>query len=156
MKLQTVTAGITKYLKGLRQRERALEGYLNRNVLRQYQNLQRKRWITENVSEGKEWAKLNPTYAAWKKKRFATYPGGGTKKLIASGTLFVSVIGPGKGFRKVTTPRSLYLATTIEYARHVNEARPFDQWSDRSRKEILNGISRFIFKGIQKSVSDLA
>lgn len=156
MKIETLIAGITKYLKGLQQREKALAGYLNRNVLEQYRNLQRKRWMTENTSEGKEWAKLNPTYAAWKKKRFATYPGGGTKKLIASGTLFLSVIGPGKGFRKVTTPRSLFLATTIEYAPHVNELRPFTEWSKRSQKEIVDGVARFIFKGILKNVSDLA
>lgn len=152
MKLETVRAGITNYLKALRQREKALQGFLNRNVLEMYRNLQRRRWMTENASEGKAWMPLNPGYAARKKKVYAGYPGKGTKKLIATNTLFLSVIGPGKGFRKVTTPRSLWIATTIEYAQHVDDARSFTQWSKRSQKEITGAVADFVFKNKLKNI----
>lgn len=152
MKLETLSRGITNYLKGLRQRERALQGFLNRNVLEMYRNLQRRRWMTENASEGNAWAALNPGYAARKKKVYAGYPGKGTKKLIATNTLFLSVIGPGKGFRKVTTPRSLIIATTVEYAPYVNEIRPFTEWSKRSQKEITGAVAKFIFKNELKNI----
>lgn len=152
MSVTVVGAGITKYLNGLRTREKALQGFLNRNLLEIYRNLQRRRWMTENVSEaGKEWTALNPGYAARKRKLFATYPGKGTKKLVATSNLFLSVIGPGKGFRKVTTPRSLYVGTTVEYAKYVNEARSFTEWSDRSQKEMTGAVARFIFKNELKN-----
>lgn len=119
---------------------------MNRNVVRAYQNLQRKRWMTENESEGRKWEPLNPTYAKAKRKKWAAAPGGGRKMLIASGKLYQSVIGPGEGFRKVATPRQLIISTSVEYAVHVNEARPFTRWSRESIAEFQRMIKDFIFK----------
>jgi hypothetical protein len=139
----------------MRQRERALVGYFNRNVLEQYRNLQRKRWITENASEGQEWAALNPTYSARKRRQFASYPGRGTKKLVATNRLFRGVIGPGEDFRKVVTSRGLYIATITPYAKYVNEDRNFTDWSTRSEHELKVSVAQFIFKGILKQSAEL-
>jgi hypothetical protein len=154
--LTTVSDGITKMLKGMRQREKALQGYLNRNVVEQYRALQRRRWMTENASEGQPWLALNPGYAARKRRIYASFEGAGTKKLIATGKLYKSVIGPGEGFRKVVTPRTLYLATTVGYAKYVDEKRSITEWSKDSVAEIRLSIAGFIFKGILKQSSELA
>jgi hypothetical protein len=153
--LSTVKDGISKYLKEMRQREKALQGYLNRNVLEQYRNAQRKRWMTENASEGTVWTRLNPGYAARKKKQFTAYEGRGTKMLIATNTLFKSVIGPGNGFRKLTTPRTLTLSTSVEYARHVDAARSITEFGPKTMSEIYGGIAKFVFKGILTDVADI-
>jgi len=153
--LTTVSDGITRMLKGMRQREKALQSHLNRNVLEQYRAIQRRRWMTENASEGQPWLALNPGYALRKKRQFAAYPGAGTKKLIATNKLFKSVIGPGEGFRKIVTPRSLLLSTTVEYAPHVNEVRSFTEYSRQSIAEIRNGVAQFIFKGILKQTAEI-
>lgn len=154
--LKTVSNGINKMLQGMRQREKALMGYFNRNVLEQYRNLQRNRWMTENVSEsGIEWHKLSDDYAARKRKQFAAYPGQGTKKLVATNRLFKSVIGPGKDFRKVVTARGLYIATVTPYAKYVDEDRSFTTWSKKSEQELKLSVARFIFKGILKQSAEL-
>ena len=154
--LTTVTDGISQVFKGMLQREKALQSYLNRNVLEQYRNIQRKRWMTENLSEsGIKWTRLNVNYAKRKRKIYAAYEGSGTKMLIATGKLYKSVIGPGEGFRKIVTPRSLYLATTVEYAPHVNDARSFTEYSPASIREIRLSVARFIFKGILKQSAEI-
>lgn len=154
--LSTVSDGISKMLRGMRQRERAMQGYLNRNVLEQYRNIQRERWMTEGKSEGGvKWTRLNAAYARRKRKIYAQYEGAGTKMLIATGKLFKSVIGPGEGFRKVVTPTRLYLATTVDYASYVNEARNFSTLGPESEHEIKQGIAQFLFKGILKQSREL-
>lgn len=153
--LRTVSDGINKILRGMRQREKALMGYFNRNVLEQYRNQQRKRWMTENASEGQTWAALSPLYASRKRRQFAGYPGKGTKKLVATNRLFESVIGPGKDFRKVVTARGLYIATVTPYAKYVDEDRSFTTWSKKSEQELKLSVARFIFKGILKQSAEL-
>ena len=153
--IKTVSDGITKMLRGMRQREKALMGNFNRNLLEKYRNQQRKRWMTENASEGQPWAALDPTYASRKRRQFAGYPGRGTKKLIATNRLFESVIGPGKDFRKIVTPRGLYIATVTPYAKYVSEDRNFTDWSQRSIRERNKGIADFIFKGILRQSAEL-
>jgi hypothetical protein len=75
--------------------------------------------------------------------------------LIATNKLFKSVIGPGNGFRKVTTPKTLTLSTSVEYAKHVDEARSFTDFGDKTMSEIYGGIAKFIFKGVLKNVADI-
>ena len=131
-------------------------GYFNRNVLEQYRNQQRKGWMTENVSEtGKEWDKLDQTYAKRKLTQFASYPGGGRFKLVATNRLFESVIGPGKDFRKVVTPRGLYIATVTPYAKYVDKDRNFTTWSKKSERERSLSVAQFVFKGILKQSAEL-
>jgi len=142
----TVKEGVTRQLEGYLKRANAIEGYFNRVVVEQYRNIQRQRWMTENASEGQMWEPLSPKYAKAKKSRFASYEGAGTKMLIATGKLKKSVIGPGEGFRKVTTPRSLTISTSVEYATHVNEDRSFTTYSEKSLNEIRRGVARFLFK----------
>lgn len=145
-KLTLVADGITQQLEGYVKRANALEGYLNRVVVEQYRNIQRTRWMTEGASEGKQWDPLSPRYSAWKRVHYKSYPGAGTRMLVATGRLQKGVIGMSPDFRKVTTPRSLTISTAVEYAEHVNEARSFTTYSTKSLKEILTGINKFLLK----------
>lgn len=146
-KITLTNDGITRQLQGYINRANALEGYLNRVVVEQYRNIQRSRWMTENASEGDRWEALNPSYAARKRKAYARYEGSGTKMLIATGKLFKAVIGPGAGFRKITTPRSLTISVSgVDYAEYVDEARTFTTYSDKSVREIREGVARFVIR----------
>lgn len=149
MTLGWTLKNVTKKFEDILKRERALQGFLNKNVAAKYQNLQRKRWITENSSEGGQWQRLNPKYAAYKRKRWMDAPGGGRKMLVASGTLFKCMITPGdgvNGYRKIATDRRLVISTGIEYARHVDEARTFSKWGRESIGEFRAMIYDFIVK----------
>lgn len=125
-----------------------MQGFLNRDVVEAYRNIQRKRWVTENASEGgesKRWAALNPAYAKRKLTQFAGYEGAGKKMLIATGKLYKSVIGPGAGFRKVATNKTLTISTSVEYAQHVDEARSFTTYSKASILGLRKMIRDFMF-----------
>lgn len=149
---KTIYNGAQKTLRDMLTRERALQSYLNRNVVEQYRNIQRKRWMTQGDSEGSPWRALDPVYAARKKRVFAGYPGGGTKMLIATNRLITGVIGPGGDFRKVTTPRSITIGTVTPYAKYVDEERTFTSFSSASLREIYTGIGQFLFKGIVRGL----
>lgn len=140
-----VRGDISKLFAGYIQRDRAMQGFLNKNVVEFYRNVQRKRWITENQSEGRAWERLNPKYAERKRKVWRDAPGGGSKMLIASGALQESVIGPGKGFYKVATPRQLIIQTGVKYAQYVDEVRTFTEFSNTTRKELGSMIAKFLF-----------
>jgi len=144
--VQVKSAGVEEWFKNLTMRSNSLTSFLNKNVVAQYRNLQRKRWMTENESETGQWMPLNPTYRTRKLKQFQAYPGRGTKMLVATNTLFKSVIGPGEGFRKIVTPKQLILGTAIPYATHVDELRTFTTWGDESKKVFSEMITDYIFK----------
>lgn len=145
--LKLISNGIEKQLQGYVSRANALEGYLNRVVTQQIKNFQARRWMTENSSEGTRWHALEPGYAARKRREFKSYPGAGTKILVATDTLRKSVTGSvDDGYKAVTTPRSLTVTTSVKYAGAVDEQRTFSTWSRESRREILDGISRFLIK----------
>ncbi len=147
--LKTVSDGINKMLQGMLKRERALEGYFNRTILAEYKNLQRKRWMTENVSEdAPQWAALDPLYVIRKLGKYASYPGMGRRKLIATGRLYQSVIGMGPDFHKVVTNRGVRLYTSVPYAMAVDRDRPFTEWSEKSERMIKRRVAQFVFKNI--------
>lgn len=148
--LISVEKGIERALAGYINRDRAMQSFLNRNVVEAYRNIQRKRWMTENESEGKRWEKLNPKYAEYKKKKWAGAPGGGRKMLVASGDLVQSVIGPGAGFKKIATPRQLVISSGVKYAKYVDESRTFTEFSQKSLNDIRKMIAEFLFFNIMR------
>lgn len=128
-------------------RSKKTKAYLDRVIYRQYQNAQRKRWISENSSEGIVWSRLNPKYAESKKKRFAAYPGQGTKMLIATGQLQSDVIGGGSGHRKIVTDDSIAINWTTPYAVAVDSVRTFSTFGEKTMDEMYSGIAKFIMVG---------
>lgn len=144
--LTTVVNGIGNSLDGMIKRQNALRSYLNSNVYRQYQNAQRKRWMTQNNSEGDQWKPLNPDYAKRKLKKFADYDGAGTKQLVGTGRLVQSVVGPSTDHRKLVTNRSIEIATVVPYGKYVSDIRPFMTFGDETIEKIVLGIMKFLVK----------
>ena len=142
---------ISDYFKGLTMRTDSLRLFLERNVYKAYQNIQRKRWMTQNTSEGEQWETLkSKSYINWKKLHYRADEAG-RPILIASGKLFRSVVGPaGKdGHKMVATNTSLIVGTSVEYAPMVNQTqRKFTGYSQTTINELETMISDFVFKNI--------
>lgn len=128
-----------------------MRAFLNTTVFDMYRQAQIKRWMTENVSEGSKWKKLTPNYKKWKLKRYASFPGGGRKLLIATGLLSRSAIGQDvSGFRKIVNDRSLIInisETRIPYARDVAKARPFMRFGKKTKEKIKRAMMNYWIKG---------
>jgi len=117
--LKVTSSGASMKLETMLDRGRAMQSFLDRNIYRIYQNAQRDRWMTENSSQsgnGQKWEPLDSAYATRKRRIYASYEGGGTKMLVATGKLYKAVVGPGQGQRKIVTNSKLYISTTVPYA----------------------------------------
>lgn len=151
--ISTVSDGITLKLNAMIDRGKSMTSFLDRNIYQMYQNFERTRWITEGASEDSKWDQVGDNYAKYKRKKFADYEGGGTKLLIATGTLFHAVIGPAQGQRKLVTNTQLYISTDVPYAGYVNERRNFTNWGKNSLIQYKKAISDFIFYNIKRGAS---
>lgn len=109
-----------------------------------YQRFQRQRWMTQNASEGDKWKPLNPRYAKSKLRRYADFPGGGQRMMIATGRLFASVIGPSKDHRRLIKGSKMIISTGVEYAEDANSKRPFFPLSDRSKNQIYREFQKWV------------
>lgn len=139
---------------------------LNGPILSVYQNAQIQRFQTENASETGQWEPLSTKplfyywgtdpdlkgyfaggYAEWKKRKYAGYPGGGEKIMIATGALSEAAIGRGAGFRKVVTTRSLMVSVddeTIPYAKYAAMHRPFMNFGGNTINQMKDMIKDFM------------
>lgn len=154
--IKSLTEEIEKALEGMVKRANMIPAYLNRVVYREYQNAQRKRWETENAGDdfaGGQWQSLDLAYATWKKKKYAGYPGGGTKILIRTNRLFSGVVGPGADHRKIVDDRSIRIATAVPYGQYVDNTRTFSQWSPVFYNRIYKDLGEYLFKAILKGSS---
>lgn len=127
-----------------------MQGYLNTVVFDQYRRAQIERWKTGGTgatdtvtSEGDKWKALKPGYLKYKRKAFASMDYSGNQILVATGRLLRSVIGPTDQ-KKVVTPKSLYITTTVPYAKDVSDVRPFSKFGKETRKKISDGIKHFV------------
>jgi len=145
--------GIQANLEAMVSRANSVQGYLNRNLYRQYQNAQRTRWQTEGASEGTKWLPLNPGYAKRKLVRFASYPGGGRKMMIATKRLFDAVVGPSGEHRKEVTSRSLTIGWTTPYAVYADEKRPFSSFSNKTEQQMYDGLAKYLIEGILREIT---
>jgi hypothetical protein len=144
-KVTRIQDSITSRLDGMLDRAKSIRTFLDRNIYHMYQDVQRERWMTQNKSEGTEWTKLSPSYAKFKLKKFAQYPGGGSKMMIATNKLFKSVIGPGEGFKKVVEDRSITISTSIPYAVHADAARTFTTYSPETQQRFRKAVAQYVF-----------
>ena len=156
----------SKHFDNLISRANAARTVLSVNVYKIYQNAQRKRWMTEGASEGKKWKALSPAYIERKKimygggqkhkwiggrgkgrpwtkaGKWPSYPGKGTKMLIATNRLYESVVGPHADHRKMVTEKRLIVGTRVKYAHDVNKVRPFNHWSKDTLDKMRLAVSK--------------
>lgn len=137
-----------------------------------YQRIQTKRFETENASEGAKWMDLNPTYKAYKLKRYGggnkrsgkdnwrSWPGAGKKMLIGTSTLAGAVIGKGAPFEgtdrnvQVYKPYSLRISVNtsgvnaegklFNYAEFVARTRPFMTFSATSIAQMKSVMQKYL------------
>lgn len=137
-----------------------------------YQQLQIKRFMTENQSEGARWTPLNSTYAKYKVKRYGggtrrggkgswgSWPGGGRKMLIGTSTLAGAVIGRGAPFEgtdknvQIYKPYSLQISVQtggtnaegkpFDYAETVAQKRPFMSFSTESINQMKEVLKKYL------------
>lgn len=141
--------GATKKLQDMVNRANDPRAFLNRVIYPMYQNFQRERWMTENVSETGKWPPLNSKYASYKLKAFGGFPGGGRKMMIATGKLFNSVVGgdggsAAQGHNKIVTKNELKIFTTVEYAADANDFRPFAKFSRGSMRDVSKALKKYL------------
>lgn len=125
-----------------------------------YQQLQIQRFMTENASEGTPWDSLKPEYAEYKKKKYNSFPGGGSKTLIATSTLAGAVIGPGSPFQGTDKHRAIFKPYSMQisvdasgvnaqgkpftYPEFVAEKRPFMKFSQKSLDQLKSELQKYL------------
>jgi hypothetical protein len=146
--LKAIDRQVTKSLQAKLDRTKLMSGFLNRVIYPMYQNAQRMRWASFNATEGSLWASLDSKYAKRKLIKFASFPGGGRKMMIAKGRLFNSVTGDSlEDHRKIITDNSIEVLTTVEYAGFVDEKRPFLKLSDKTLNEMKQAARDYLMAG---------
>lgn len=142
-----ISGGISKSIESMLTREKKMQGWLNTVAYKTYQNAQRKRWMSENDSEGLRWKPINALYRQQKLKRFASFPGGGRKTMIATDRLRQSVVGPSPDHRKLTTTKSITILTSVPYANEVDKERTFTTFSDKFKEDLIGKAMAYLAKG---------
>lgn len=132
----------------------AIKTWMARNAYPMYQNAQKKRWMTQNASEGTTWKAVSPKYQKRKDRLLASEPEkypGGKRVMVLTGALADSVTGKKLDFhRAIFTERGFTVATTLPYAKYANEARPFVGFSNQTTDRITKSLKSFILKHISK------
>lgn len=145
---ESIQNRVTMALKEKVRRGKSLRAWLDRVAYKKYQNLQRERWMTAGASQGIPWPSLNVTYAARKLKKFAQFPGGGTKMMIATNRLFNSVSGDNlQDHKKIVTDTTLEIYTTVEYASYADEARSFRKFTRQTYRDLAKDAGQYIMRG---------
>jgi len=149
IKLIKISSGVEKSFKGMINRARSQEAFLQRVIYPEYQNRQRKRWMSEGASEGQRWPALNTKYAASKLVRFASYAGAGTKMMIATGRLKDAVIGDGdqSEHRKIIQKQTLFVSWATPYAKWTEKVRPVNVWDKKQNDVMMKKARLYLLKG---------
>lgn len=145
---------ITQDLKAMVSRANAVSSFLNRNIFQMYQKAQIERFQTENASETGQWQSLNSKYLKRKKKKYASFPGGGNAVMIATGKLKDAATGRAN-FTKLVTNTSFTISIdlgSIPYAVYPGKMRPYMEFSDATENSWSQAITDFITKNKQVNV----
>ena len=142
-------------LDGMLSRARDPAPYIKRKIFPKYQNVQRARWDSENNTsevDGGLWARLNPSYAARKLKIYKDEYMGGTKMMVATGTLYKAVIGENTDFfRMIISNNRLIFALEIdknhEYFKYTDASRTYTKFSRSFWEDIKHGLAVYMGKG---------
>lgn len=147
--LKSIDQAVTKNLQAKLKRARLITGFLNRVIYPMYQNAQRLRWVSQNTSEGTQWAELtSKSYIARKAIMFASFPGGGKELMIASGTLFASVTGDDLTYhKKIIQGNSMQIYTSVPYAPYADLARNFSKLGQNTLDSMKQACIDYLTKG---------
>jgi hypothetical protein len=145
---------ISKYHDSLVKKSK-LDAGLVKNVTAMYVNAQVRRWESSGSSEGNTWPRVKNQKA--KERRFAAYPEGGRRTLIATGNLLraATLQPPGATpprYPRVTGSRlvadsSITFAVKGKYVGYAAEDRPYMKFSEATKRQILDEMKRWLMYG---------
>jgi len=147
-KMRMTNDTISRFAEAMNQMlSRDMSAFFERRIYPMYQQAQKNRWMTENVSEGTQWRELNPSYVKYKKTKYAAYPGKGTKKIIATGKLVSVATGESSGLNKIITPKQFRVAIDlgkVPYAKHVASEFPIMEFGPNTKSKMKKAIAAYI------------
>jgi hypothetical protein len=131
--------------------EAAWQTWMVRKGYPMYQLAQKRRWMTENASEGATWKPVTREYGRWKMDQYQKNKAkSGSRLLVLSGDLSDSVMGRSQKYNRVVfTPKGFSVATTLPYAKYVDEARPFTGFGNSTDEKIKNSLKKFVLAHIK-------
>lgn len=135
-------------------RASGMAAFFKTRIFPMYLNAQRSRWQTENSSEGAQWKNYREgstgRYASYKRKKWASAPGGGEKMMMASAKLFQVVTAEQSGLNQLFESTKMVLAVddgAVPYAKFAAAERPFMEFGDDTIQKMRDAISAFIKTG---------
>ena len=145
-KWQKLSDGVSDRLNKMVEAGRSAKAFMTRNVFPRSQEYQMVRWASED-SGG--WAPLNEKYAAYKKIKYAAFPGGGTKTMIATGELMNSVlVKAGSHGAAIFTDTGINISINgLKYASFANEKRNFTSCSPVFILQIKQDLATYMSGG---------
>ena len=149
--IKKVADSVSARLGDMISRGRNARGFLQEIAYPDYLTAQRKRFITENESQGDKWKSLSPGYKEWKRINYAGWVGGGQKTGIRTGRLYSGILGKSfgtKDHRKAILDTSMIVGVATPYARYVDEVRPLMSF----KKEFIEGLKNKYAKYIAGKV----
>jgi hypothetical protein len=111
------------------------------------QSVQARRWMSQGASEGYPWKPLNKSYAKYKLKRYASYPGGGSKLLVAKSRLLGANTGrptQGGDINKLIQNGTLYVRVAVPYAGYVNSDREIKRFSPETYRAVTDKVKQYM------------
>lgn len=145
-----LTKRLEEKLKNFKKVSGQTGGVLQRAVLPIYKNAQMKRWQTANTSEGVggKWAPIkDKKYAKRKLVKYASYPGGGRKLMVATSELSAAAALSKFDHASVILSGSrLTITIKLPYASFVNEVRDFTHFGPITTDKIKAEIKKYVVK----------
>jgi len=144
---------VEEFHKGLVAKAGNAQAMFARDIYKIYVASQKRRWETENSSEGDRWAELSPATKISKRKRWAGAPGAGNVMMVQSSFLVKNVTGEDlTAHRRLITPKvfevsldpgvqvAAYKGRPFSYAKFTNKIRPYMRFGkvtiDKMRKAL--------------------
>lgn len=155
--LKRVKLNIGSYFSELTKRAKGISLYLTRVVLPEYINVQRNRFATQNSGAdfgGAPWGALDPTYLAYKQKKYQSYPGGGNKINIRTSRLLNSLLLQENNYSEPTWERQnnsmlgLYANKSFGWSSRVKGNKKKGQSKGGTGKEyasVVNDAGLYIY-----------
>jgi hypothetical protein len=145
--LKKKVSSIEKRLNSMLENANKAPAFFARVVEPEYKSAQAERWKSENKSQGAPWTRLDPEYKKQKLKRYADYPGSGTKTMIATNRLVNSILGKSQEYRQVIGDKKMVISTTVPYAEFADADRSISKFSPEFYRDLRARWLKFIKTG---------
>lgn len=141
--LKKLQDNVTKTLERMTKSPSFFPQYVTRYFQPEFIEVQQRRFMTTNESEGSHWDALNPVYAAFKKRKYADSFGHGTQINIASGRLFKSLtLQQGADWQRLLSDTTVIFNFNIEYAKYVDERRPILEFAPTTLEQFKKNFRK--------------